>query len=218
MTKAKKSIDSGAVLVAAGPYYDRHRHTILKFEETKTNVRFTSLDIVGGLKVVELPTREFYGTYKPIPNYPIAKAVQVFLEYAKTLGATKEVMELFAKITTVTEEMTKLATTRRKVDEPKIVAEKPKKEPKKIAQEKPSKQPVEKKPAKVKESKSAGSKKSAAQTFKDLIMDGKLTDREIFKKVQDEFALDDSKFGYVKWYRNNLIKSGMKPPAAKGDK
>lgn len=218
MAKTKKPVDNGTILMGVEPYYDRHRHTILKFEETKTNVRFTPLDIVEGLKVVELSTKEFYDTYKPIPNYPIAKAIQVFLEYAKTLGATKEVMELFAKITTVTEEMIKVATTRRKAEEQKIVAEKPKKEPKKVAQEKPIKQPVEKKPVKVKEPKPTGSKKSAAQTFKDLIMDGKLTDKEIFKKVQDEFALDDSKFGYVKWYRNNLIKSGMKPPAAKGDK
>ncbi len=217
MAKSKKSVDNGVIMVGVEPYYDRHRHTILKFEETKDAVKFTPLDIVDGLKVVELPTKEFYDMYKPIPNYPITKAIQVFLEYAKTLGATKEVMELFAKITTVTDEVIKVATTKRRTEEPKIVVEKSKKELKKVAQEKPTKQAVEKRPVKPKQANPDG-KKSAAQTFKDLIMEGKLTDDEIFKKVQEEFNLDDSKRGYVKWYRNNLIKSGITPPTLKGVK
>ena len=51
--------------------------------------------------------------------------------------------------------------------------------------------------------------------FKTLIMEGKLTDAQIFAKVQKEFGLDDNKRSYVKWYRNDLVKKGEKPPAAK---
>jgi hypothetical protein len=47
-------------------------------------------------------------------------------------------------------------------------------------------------------------KPSAASRFKELIMDGKLTDDKIFETVQKEFGLDDSKRSYVAWYRNNL--------------
>ena len=65
--------------------------------------------------------------------------------------------------------------------------------------------------------KETGEKKpSAANMFKDLIMEGKLTDDQIFAKVQKEFGLDDNKRSYVKWYRNDLTKKGMNPPAAKG--
>ena len=46
-------------------------------------------------------------------------------------------------------------------------------------------------------------------------MEGKLTDDQIFAKVQKEFNLDDNKRSYVKWYRNDLNKKGMNPPAAK---
>lgn len=55
---------------------------------------------------------------------------------------------------------------------------------------------------------------SAAGMFKTLIMEGKLTNDQIFKKVADKFNLDDSKKGYVKWYRNYLSKKGQNPPAA----
>jgi hypothetical protein len=67
---------------------------------------------------------------------------------------------------------------------------------------KPASKPGEKKP-------------SAAQMFQDLIMSGKLTDDQIFEKVQTEFGLDEKKRGYVKWYRNHLKKSGANPPEAK---
>jgi len=51
--------------------------------------------------------------------------------------------------------------------------------------------------------------------FQDLIMAGKLTDDQIFEKVQAEFGLDEKKRGYVKWYRNHLKKQGANPPEAK---
>jgi predicted DsbA family dithiol-disulfide isomerase len=57
---------------------------------------------------------------------------------------------------------------------------------------------------------------SAAQMFKDLIMEGKLTDDKIFEKVAAQFGLDEKKRGYVKWYRNDLRKKGMNPPEPKG--
>ena len=58
-------------------------------------------------------------------------------------------------------------------------------------------------------------KPSAAQMFQDLIMAGKLTDDQIFEKVQAEFGLDEKKRGYVKWYRNHLKKQGQNPPEPK---
>lgn len=76
------------------------------------------------------------------------------------------------------------------------------------------------KPEKATKAKSDGAtvkekKPSASQMFQDLIMAGKLTDDQIFAKVQEAFGLDDKKKGYVKWYRANMIKQGKKVPAAK---
>jgi len=58
-------------------------------------------------------------------------------------------------------------------------------------------------------------KPSAASRFQDLIMEGKLTDDEIFATVKKEFSLSDDKRSYVAWYRNYLIKKGKTPPAMK---
>ena len=81
-------------------------------------------------------------------------------------------------------------------------------QPKKVVKEKSEK--------KVAGGKDKVSKPSAANMFKELIMAGKLTDGKIFEAVQKEFGLDDSKKGYVKWYRNDMIKKGVKNvPASK---
>lgn len=61
----------------------------------------------------------------------------------------------------------------------------------------------------------AAPRESAAQMFKDLIMEGKKTDDQIFAAVKAKFKLDDKKRSYVAWYRNSLVKDGKKPPAAK---
>lgn len=69
-----------------------------------------------------------------------------------------------------------------------------------------------------KQAKKTGEKvprESAAQMFKDLIMEGKKTDDQIFAAVKAKFKLDDKKRSYVAWYRNQLSKDGQKPPAAK---
>jgi len=62
---------------------------------------------------------------------------------------------------------------------------------------------------------STGEYKSAAAMFQGLILEGKLTDDEIFAAVQEQFGLDDKKRSYVGWYRNKLKKDGQNPPEGK---
>ena len=57
-------------------------------------------------------------------------------------------------------------------------------------------------------------KPTAASRFQGLIMEGELTDAEIFAKVQKEFNLSDNKRSYVSWYRNYLKRQGKNPPSA----
>lgn len=58
-------------------------------------------------------------------------------------------------------------------------------------------------------------RETAAGMFRELILEGKLTDDQIFAKVKAKFKLDDKKRSYVAWYRNALTKEGKKVPKAK---
>ena len=60
-------------------------------------------------------------------------------------------------------------------------------------------------------------KLSASTMFCDLIMEGKLTDDEIFAKVKQAFDLEDKKRSYVNWYRKYLTKQGKTPPQPLGE-
>jgi hypothetical protein len=58
-------------------------------------------------------------------------------------------------------------------------------------------------------------RETAAGMFRELILEGKHTDDQIFAKVKAKFKLDDKKRSYVAWYRNQLVKEGKKVPKAK---
>lgn len=97
----------------------------------------------------------------------------------------------------------------------------PKQKPGKAANPKAgAKKAVAKKPAakagKAKAEKAPSNRgPSASSRFQELIREGKLTDDQIFAKVQKEFSLDDKKRSYVSWYRNHMRKNGEKVPDAK---
>ena len=98
---------------------------------------------------------------------------------------------------------------------PKITAKSPKAAP--VETKAPAAPKAGKAPATVTELKPAAKapRDSAATMFKSLIMEGKLTDDQIFANVADKFGLDEKKRTYVAWYRNYLTKQGENPPAAK---
>lgn len=52
-------------------------------------------------------------------------------------------------------------------------------------------------------------KVSAAARFRELILEGKMNDDDIFKTIQNEYGHDDSKRSYVQYYRNELKKKGL---------
>jgi hypothetical protein len=58
-----------------------------------------------------------------------------------------------------------------------------------------------------------------SMSYRRLIMEGKLTDREIFAAVQKEFGVEkvpDARFANVSWYRAELRAAGKNPPAPIG--
>jgi len=202
------------------PCYDRQRRTCIQVERTGTHVKYIPLDVNEGLQVVTATANEFDQRYEPMVNYPAEKACQLFLNYSQTIGATKEALGYLGQIVNVSKQEADMATTKKTAAAEKAAATKT--AAKKAAPAKPAKtvevkagrravDPVVKVPAK----KTGEKKVSAAQMFQDLIMQGKLTDDQIFEKVQAQFGLDEKKRGYTKWYRNHLKKQGMNPPEAK---
>lgn len=202
--------------VNSGVYYDSQRRTCL-LVESGDQVKFIPMDIAEGFQVHETTKVSFEQRYTLMPDYPLDKAAQLYLNYALAIGASEEVMQHLSQIITVTDGDIKMATSKRsekpvkKTAAKKSPEEKPtrKRRAKKVVEEKPARKRRAKKAA------SSGEYNSAAAMFQGLIMDGKLTDDEIFAQVQEAFDLDDKKRSYVTWYRNNLTKKGMNPPAAK---
>lgn len=225
-------------------YADFGRHTCIEISREADKhgdmlVGFIPFSAEDGLKIEYLGLKEFDHRFKPLHDYPVERAAKLYLSYALNLGATRDALTHLGKFTQITEGDIRMATTKSTTAEAKkaLAAEKKVKAPKapkseekapvvpkiKIEPKKAEKVKAEKvkaeKPAKVKSEKPAKEgRRSAAQAFKDLIMAGKLTDTEIFKQVQAEFGLDDSKSGYVSWYRNNMRKTGVAnvPDAKKG--
>ena len=199
------------------PCYDRQRRTCIQVERTGTHVKYIPLDVNEGLQVLTATANEFDQRYEPMVNYPAEKACQLFLNYSQTIGATKEALGYLGQIVNVSKQEADMATTKKTAATEKAAATKT--AAKKVA---PVTKPAAKsapaktaKPAAKPAAKTGEKKMSAAQMFQDLIMQGKLTDDQIFEKVQAQFGLDEKKRGYTKWYRNHLKKQGMNPPEAK---
>jgi hypothetical protein len=200
---------------------DRQRRTCIEILHKNGLVHCIPLDI-NGLELVQMNEQTFNDTYKPMKDYPVEKAAKLYAAYAADIGGSPEVMKALASIIPLSTQEIQMATAK-KASAAKAVKEETK-PVKKVAAEKPAKTAVKKvvaeKPAKAAKAapkKAATGEKthSAANMFKDLIMEGKLTDDQIFAKVQKEFGLDDNKKSYVRWYRNDLTKKGMNPPEAK---
>lgn len=163
---------------------------------TKDLVRFVALNVAEGLKVAVVAAKRFDELYRPIQGYPELKAAQAYARFATALGATPEVMTELGRVVKLSPEVIELATTRVKT----VVAEDGTKTIEKVARGQKGKKP-------------AGG--TAAELFRSLIMEGKLTDDQIFAQVKQAFNLDDKKRAYVSWYRKDLVKQGKEVPPIK---
>lgn len=208
---------------------DHNSQTCIEFYRKKNQVWYTPLDITG-LELKSLSESEFDSAYSEIADYEVQKAAALYVSYAETIGASKEVMEELGKIIKISADSLSRALEKvSKREEKKLI--KQKKEAA-MAEPKPTKnKPVvvekavkkvtkaevkpEKKEPQDLETKPKTKRPSASQMFKDLIMAGELDEMQIFKKVQEEFKLDDNKFSYVNWNYKDLVKNGLNPPPLK---
>jgi len=210
---------------------DHQRRTCIEISRKFGRVSYIPLDIQG-FNLELMDESHFDRTYQHMSDYPVEKAAQLYAEYAANVGGSQEAMQALANLVPLSSKEIEMATAKKsataetkqaKAADAKANSKTTKAAPaaKKatVAKAAPAAKPAATKPAKAAPAKKASSdgekKPSAAQMFKDLIMEGKKTDDQIFATVQKEFGLDDSKRGYVKWYRNDLTKKGMNPPSAK---
>lgn len=195
------------------PYWDRERRTCIVVHRTESLVKYIPLEVAIGLEVLQMKATEFDQKFTQMVNYSAEKACRLYASYAQTIGATKEALDFLGKLIEITDKEYKMATTKKNAAAVKSV---PAKKVSAVSKEAKPKTTENKKSVQAaKPAKSGVKKPSAAQMFQDLIMKGKLTDDQIFEKVQAEFGLDDKKRAYVNWYRNNLRKQGKTPPDAK---
>jgi hypothetical protein len=217
-TAATKGKEAKLAAQTSKVHADFNRRTCIEISRDDGVVRYIPLT-ADGFEVETATIKEFEAKFKLLQDYPADKAAKLYAEYTKHLGATKEVMQHLAKLCNITDKEIQMATAKKAAkDSTKAAAKPAAKAPAKKAAKPAAKAPA-KKTAPAKTTKPAANdgapRASASQMFKDLIMEGKLTDDQIFAKVQAEYNLDEKKRGYVKWYRNDLEKKGMNPPAAK---
>lgn len=186
------------------PCYDRERRTCLQVGRDDDRVQYVPLDMTDGLEVLSASCDEFDRRFHPMVDYPAERAAKLYLSYGMAIGASDQVLDHLGRIITITPQEYDMATAKKKAAV---------KAAETTQQATDKKVNGKKKPGKAPGARVGG--ETASRMFQDLIMEGKLTDDQIFAKVKAKFDLDDKKRGYVKWYRNNLAKQGKKPPAAK---
>lgn len=205
--------------------WDHNKKTCIELSRKGSRVIFVPMDSIG-IAIEKVDAGVFDRTYTPVPNYPVAKAARRYIAYASSVGGTESAMEELAKLTTLTsKELIEMAikkkaavSTTKAEAAAKAKANSKKAPPAKSEQPKPPKQAKAEvtkatKVTKTKETKVP--RRSASKAFQELIMAGTLTEKQIFARVQKEFGLDDSKFSYVKWNYNYLVKQGSNPPELK---
>jgi hypothetical protein len=173
---------------------DHNSRTCLKVDEQDGMIIFIPLEITG-FTVHRTSVESFWRRYEYLVDYPINRACELYANYCRNLGAEKKALDYLAMVIDIPEELYELATARQGT-----VGEELTSSPNSTKRVKRSK---------------GNSKGSAAARFRELIMEGKLTDDEIFTVVQGEFGLDSNRRSYVQWYRKELVKKGQNPPEAK---
>lgn len=186
--------------------HDEQRRTAIVVEDKDDVVKFIPLSYENGLNVESLPASQFALLYPAVmADYPVERAATLYVQYSHSIGASRDALDCLGQFVKLTLKDIEMAS---KKPAAKAAA--------KTATAAAKKTPAAKKAPAAAKKEAGAPRESAAQMFKDLIMAGNFTDDKIFEKVAAKFNLDEKKRSYVTWYRNDLTKKGLKPPAAKG--
>jgi len=197
-------------------FRDKNHTLVIEVRRDKKKSLFTFYLSCGfeGVAIASMPTRQFDKTFTPTPGDLLGHTAGLFVGYATRLGGTPEAMEALDIYIDVSEREKTMAQAQNQV---KIdIVEKAAYKLLKKSQKKASKKKVAlKKKAEVtsrkKVSKGRG-RVSAATLFRELILAGDFTDKEILARVQKKFVGTTTAPSY---YRTQLRKSGFDPPVPK---
>jgi hypothetical protein len=201
-------------------YHDHNSHACLEIERKDGIVTYLAIT-EDGVVVRRAAMEPFEHNYnKLLIDQSPRKACEAFLEYSQYIRISNEALDFIGRIIpNLNKEKYKMPKSQdeiRKDNERMARAQglhpTPAAKGGKSTGKSSTKTTKTTKPAAAK--KSDKPRESASQLFKDLIMEGKLTDDQIFTKVQGKYGLDAKKRGYVAWYRNFLKKAGKNPPDA----
>ena len=202
------------------PFADWQRRTCLQVDRQDGEVKYIQLDIETGLEVRALPEHQFDQRFKPLDDYPPARACQLYSEYSRSMGATEDALTYLRAFTKISDEDFNMALSKKPgstvIAAAAATARKAAAKP--VAKKPAAKKPAAKKPAKAAKAEKttrAPREDTPSHMFRELIMKGTLTDAQIFAKVQEKYGLDDSRRYYVSWYRHSLRKAGHKVPERK---
>lgn len=197
---------------------DHEGRTAIVLKEEKTEVAFIPLLVEGLCVTYTSPSvfRQKFPLSQRDPKSPrslqatsAAAAARCYVTHATFCGADKSALDELERLVPIT------VKEKEKIMSVKKADPKPEKTAKKSAAKatKPEKGAAKaSKPAKPTDEKKA----KPSVTFRELIMQGKLTDDQIFAEVQKRHPeVGDDKRSYVAWYRNDLKKKGENPPAPK---
>jgi hypothetical protein len=182
-------------------YADCLQHVCLELSRTERQVEFTTFTPSEGLFTQRLRAEEFDKRYQVIEQYSVAKGVAKFVAFAKSYGATAEVLDVLGPIVSLTSGERDAALAQVRVGKVQMSEE-----VKTKLREKAAKAKAEKGPKAPRE--------SAAQMYRDLIMAGNFSDEVIFKKVNAKFNKGHETD--IAFYRSKLKKAGLNPPERKG--
>lgn len=184
---------------------DRHGTITLELRRDQKLVVHISDPADGELQVVHTPVNEFDGRFcVHMTDYPVNRMARLLVGYAEHVGATDEVVTELGKLVTVTKKEVAMMTAKRVKAKKKTPPPPPK----------PGKHRYKNKSGKG----LTVTGDTAASYYRQLIMQGKLTDDQIFAKVRKKFGVKDEYRTQVAWYRAQLKRHGHKPPPAKRPK
>lgn len=220
LTPAQKRARASVELVM-----DAEGRTAIKLSEEKTEVAFIPMAAEGLYVTYTSPSvfRTRYPHSQHDPKSPrslqgatVMAAARCFVVHSTFCGAEPRAVEALEQLVPITKH------------EKERIHEMSTKKPEPTTKTKPTKAKPEKtvsttskasaaKPAKSTSSKPDGERKpKPSVTFRELIIQGKLTDDQIFAEVQKRHPeVTEDKRSYVAWYRNDLRKKGENPPAQK---
>ena len=204
MAEKKTTSKSTPLPPCLGVFVNKQYKTCIGLERRNGYVHVLILDMARGLITTTIAELHFDVEWRLADKSSVIRAAKIYAEYMRYLGASDEALTVLKQFTPLTPQEVLMAKTKASERANPVV---------------PASSAKGKALAKAAEKKQTGVKKETSKAmFIQLIMEGKLTDNQIFAKVKEKFGLPEKSRTHVSWYRSQLRADGKNPPPAKSEK